>query len=93
MCCGLFLDVDVVVAGGADHEGLTSPFHHDFHPRRSWRARLVELGELADMVDLHVTASLAELALSPDEPGDQLFVGISCLAWNTVLKDRVLLSP
>jgi hypothetical protein len=84
--------VDVVVGGGADHEGLASHFHHEFHPRRSWRAGLVEFGELADMVDLHVTASLAELALATYESRDQVFTGVFCPARNTVLKDRVPLS-
>jgi hypothetical protein len=79
------------MACGADHEGLPPLLRHKFHPWRSWHAGRIEFGELADMVDLHVTALLAVLALPSCESRDQLFTRESYPAQNAVLNDRVLL--
>lgn len=43
-----------LVAGVADHEGLAPHPGHERRPRRLVCAELVELGELADLVDLHL---------------------------------------
>ena len=43
-----------VVAGSADHEGLASPLGHELRPRGLWPSRLGEVGELADLVHLHL---------------------------------------
>jgi hypothetical protein len=51
--------VDGVMAGVADHEGL-SPFPgHEVRPCRLVCSGLVELGEFADLVDLHLSRFLA----------------------------------
>ena len=45
--------MDVLVAAAADHQGLAAPHGHQAHPCRSFAsARLVEIGEFADVVDL-----------------------------------------
>jgi hypothetical protein len=48
------------MAGGADHEGLTSPFDHEFGPPWPWLPRFAEVGELADVVDFHHAGVLAQ---------------------------------
>ena len=67
--------MDGVVAGGADHEGscvwcfaMTCA-----HAGRglSWGGELRQLG---DVVHLHLAGVLTHLALSSEEPGDQLLV-------------------
>jgi hypothetical protein len=65
--------VDVLAAATADHQGLAPSFGHEVHPvgfvPASWP---VEVGELADVVDLKVRPGFADLAASGDEPVDQL---------------------
>ena len=46
--------VDGLVAGGADHEGLALRSGHELRPRGLWPSRPGEVGELADLVDLHL---------------------------------------
>jgi hypothetical protein len=65
--------VDIGVAGFANHEGLASPSCHDLRPFGLWLFELVEVGELANLVHAHLLWFSADLALSREEPVDQLF--------------------
>ena len=65
--------------------------HLQLRPRGLWSPRLVEVGELADLVGLHRSATLAPLAPSCREPGDQLCAANSDRGWLTVDDDRCLL--
>src|SRR5947209_20212379 len=57
------------MAGLADHKGLASPPRHEAHPGRGVRQpHWVELGELADVVDLDVLGPFAELTPAGQEP-------------------------
>jgi hypothetical protein len=84
--------VDGLVAVRADHEGLAAPLSHQLRPRRLWSSRLVEVGQLADLVDFHRAVSPAPLAPSRREPGEQLFTGDGDRAWSAVGEDRCLLA-
>jgi hypothetical protein len=65
--------VDVFAAAAADHEGLAPSHGHEVHPGGFLcAAGLVEIGELADVVNLQVHRLPADLAASSDEPVDQL---------------------
>src|ERR1035441_510660 len=65
--------VDVLVAAAAGHQGLAPPHGHEVHPCGFLAsARLAEIGELADVVDLQVHRVLADLTASGQEPVDQL---------------------
>ena len=64
--------MDVVMAGGADHEGLASFTRHELRPWWLWLPRFAEVGELADVVDFYLTGVLAHLTSSRLEPFDQL---------------------
>lgn len=65
--------MDVLVAAFADHKGLSFTHGHQVYPGRPFRPSwLVEIGELADVVDLQSFASLAHLALPGEQPVDQL---------------------
>lgn len=65
--------VNVLVAAFADHKGLSFTHGHQVHPRRPFRPSwLVEIGKLADVVDLQSFTSLAHLALPGEQPVDQL---------------------
>lgn len=65
--------MDVLVACFADHEGFASTFSHQVYPRGPFRPSwLVEISEFADVVDLQSDPPFAELALSGEEPVDQL---------------------
>ena len=68
--------VDVAVAGGADHEGFAPPVRHGLRPLGLERSGYAEVGELADVVDLHLAGLLADLAGIREEPGDELLVRI-----------------
>lgn len=54
--------VDVVVAVGADHEGLAAPFGHDSFLTGGFDS--VEFLQVTDVVDFHLACVLAELALT-----------------------------
>jgi hypothetical protein len=56
--------MDVVMAGGADHEGLASFSCHELGPWRLWLPGFVEVGGLADVVDFYLAGVLAHLASS-----------------------------
>ena len=61
------------MAGSADHEGLASPSCHDLHPFRPlWLPRLLEVGELSDLVHLHLVRPPTHLTPSRLEPLNQL---------------------
>ena len=65
--------MDVLVAGTADHQGLASPFGHELYPSGFLPlARPVEVGELADVMDLQLLGCSAQLAAPGHEPVDQL---------------------
>ena len=64
--------VDGVVAGSADHEGLTSPFRHELSPRWLWSSRLGEVGKSSDVMHVHLGLVLAELTAARPDPGDKL---------------------
>jgi len=84
--------MDVGVAGAADHEGLATPPCHDLHPLRSLgRSGLVEIGQLADLVDLHPIRFPADLATPGQKPADQLLAGSDRGVRHAVSQDRVLL--
>jgi hypothetical protein len=51
-------------------------FRHDLHPVRLRVCEPVEVGERADVVNLNVVRSLAELASALERSGDQLLVRI-----------------
>ena len=65
--------VDVLVAAAADDQGLASSLGHEVHPGgflpSSW---LVQVCELADVVDLKALRVLAEFAAPGEEPVYQL---------------------
>jgi hypothetical protein len=83
--------VDGVVAGGADHEGLSPLSRHQFRPQRLWLSRFAKMGELADMVNFDVARVLARLASSSPEPFDQLLATDDARGWFTVGQDRFAL--
>ena len=62
--------VDGVVAGLADDKGLPPPLCQMFRPRGSWLPQLAEVGELADLVHVHLARVPADLAPVRQEPGD-----------------------
>jgi hypothetical protein len=51
--------MDLVVARRADHEGLAPPFRHEPGPGWLAVAGAREVGELGDVVHLHLAAVLA----------------------------------
>jgi hypothetical protein len=61
--------VDVLVAAAADDQGLPPSLGHQVHPRgflpSSW---LVQVCELADVVDLKARRALAEFTAPGEEP-------------------------
>ena len=83
--------MDVVVAGGADHEGLAPAFRHDLRPCRLWPSWGGEMSQLGDVVHLHLAGVLTHLAPSPEEPGDQLLVVDGGWDGLAVGEDRVAL--
>ena len=81
------------MAGLADHKGLASPFGHECHPRRLRPSRLVEVGELADVVNFDLAGVLAHLTPSRSEPVDQLLAAEGDRGEFAVGEDRVLVAP
>ena len=81
------------MAACADHESLASPLGHDPCPLGLFgRPGLAEIGELSDLVDLHLVRLSAELAPSLQEPVDQLLAGAGGRDWFAFVEDRVLLA-
>src|SRR6476660_7579415 len=85
--------VDGVVAGLADVKGLAPPPRHQFRPRGPWLSRLAEVGELADLVHMHLAAVPADLAPVRQEPGDQLLMADDARDKGAIGDDRILLPP
>src|SRR5260370_29479164 len=85
--------VDVLVAEGADDERLAPHSRHEGGPRWLARSRFPELFEAGDLVDCHRGAGLAELALPPAEPCDQLLAGIGHRGRGGVTDDRPPVLP
>jgi hypothetical protein len=81
------------VACEADHKGLPAHFHHELRPRGLWSPWFDEVGELADMVHLHLGPFLARLAPARPKAGDQLFAlaAAGYRGWLAVIEDRLLL--
>ena len=89
--CGVCGCMDVSVAAVADHQGLTTPFHHRLYPYGLVRTGLDEVGELVDVMHLDAIRLPAELASPLQQPFDQLLVGIERSVRLTVDDDRCLL--
>src|SRR5262245_18240639 len=53
----------------------------------------MQVGKLADLVDIHRAALLAQFTLPRLEPGDQLFAADGDRCWHTVGEDRALFTP
>src|SRR3954451_24513403 len=68
--------MDMVMAGGADHKGFASPVRHCLGPLGLERSGYAEVGQLANVVDLHVVRLLAYLARIREESGDELLLRI-----------------
>src|SRR4051794_34500704 len=83
--------VDGLVAGGADNQRLPAHVGHELCPRGLWASRSGEVGEFADLMNLHVLVSLTPFTPARLEPGDQFLAGggRDCRA---VVEDRFLLS-
>ena len=64
--------VDGLVAGDADHEGLSAHPGHELRPPGLRPSCPCEVGELADLVDFHVGQRVAPLAAPCPEPLSQL---------------------
>jgi hypothetical protein len=65
--------MDALVAGTADYEGLAASLGHEMHPCGSFTsAGAVEIGELADVVNLEALLGVADLAALGKQPVDQL---------------------
>jgi len=85
------LGVNGVMAFRACHECLAPPFRHEPCPFGLSRSWLPEIGELADLVNCHVSRPPADLALSPEQPQGQLFAGIGNPFRDAVDYDRFFL--
>ena len=83
--------MDQVVAVAADHEGLAADLSHELGPFGLRLAGPVEDGQRADVVNRDVVRSLAELASSIEQPGDQPPVGVDRPGVGAVGEHRVLL--
>ena len=69
--------MDVLVAAAAGDQGLASSHRHEAHPGRSFGpAGPVEVGEFADVVNLHLTRLLADLTNVREESCDEFLVRI-----------------
>src|ERR1039458_6506501 len=73
----------------AGHECLAPPFRHEPCPSGLPRSGLPEIGELADLVNCHVTRPPADLAFSPEQPQRQLLAGIGNPFRDAVSYDRL----
>ena len=77
--------MDVLVAAAADHQGLAAPHGHQAYPCRCFAsARLVEIGEFADVVDLQAHRARADLAAFGQQPVDQLVAPVAGQDWPLV---------
>src|SRR5512133_632787 len=85
--------MDGVVAGRADDEGLAPHLCHELRPCGLWSPRLGEVGELADLVCLHLDPLFADLAPACAKPLDQLvaFGAGASRGWLAIGEDRFLL--
>ncbi len=81
------------MAAGADHEGLAPTFGHELIPGGLRPPRVFEIGEFADVVDIHRAGLLAQLTPSRLKPGDQLFAADGDRARGAIGQDRVLRAP
>src|SRR5579859_5567385 len=89
------------MAVSTDYERLSSPPDHKCHPRgHCVLARPDEIGEFADLVNLHRLRTLAYLAAAQQEPGNQILVTdrlgdqpALCEGLYAVDEDRVFLPP
>ena len=52
----------MLVAGGADHEGLAAPFGHELCPFRLWLTLSFEVGEFSHLMDLDGAVTAAQFA-------------------------------
>jgi hypothetical protein len=78
------------MAVGADDEALPAFLGHELVPDGLRSPRPCEVGELADVVCIHLSVrSLAQLAPSGLEPSDQLFPPDRDRAGHAVDQDRV----
>jgi len=68
--------MDGLVAGAANHEGLTPFLGHEDRPRGLAWTGFSQAGEFADLVDNHLAGFLAQLAPLPQEPDHQFFAGV-----------------
>ncbi len=60
------------MAAVADHKGFAAPFSHELHPHGSLpTARSVEVGELADVVNVKVLFGFANLTASGKKSVDE----------------------
>jgi hypothetical protein len=65
--------VNILVATTADHQSLAPPLGHEVHPGGLLTStRPIEVGELADVMNLQVRPGVADLAILGEEPVDQL---------------------
>lgn len=85
--------MDRGVAVSADYEGLSAPFGHELVPYGLRLSRSLQVGERADVVDIHRAGLLAQFTPSGLEPGYQLFSADGDRARDAVGEDRVFLAP
>src|ERR1700730_17000016 len=76
------------MAAGADDEGLAPYFRHEGCPRGLARSGFSEVDELGDVVDSHRGAVLAQFAVPPAEPVDQLLARDGDRDRGGVMNDR-----
>jgi hypothetical protein len=88
---GMLSGVDMIVAGLADHNGFASPFRHGLCPRGLVWPSCVEIGQFADLVDLHRVRAVAELASSLKESCNDFLAAVDDLGRCAVDDDRVFL--
>jgi hypothetical protein len=72
----------------ADHQGFAALRLHDLHPRGRWLPGPVEVGELADVVDLDGVRLSAQFAAASPEPLGQLLGRVDGTGRGAVGKDR-----
>src|SRR5437016_12360381 len=83
--------MDVVMADGASDKRFAPSFRHDLYPCGFLVAPcLVQVGELADVVDLQSCGGAAQLAASSDEPSDQLVAAGGEQVGRTIHEHRLL---
>ena len=85
--------MDVIVAGGADDEGLAPHPCHEGGPRGLARPGLAEVLERGDLVDGHCGAVLAQLAPPLAEPLGQFLAGVAVPGRGGVMDDGAPVLP